>query len=101
MTTVTFDTLRFVEQLTAAGVPEAQARAEAAAIREALGGAEVATHRDVELVRQDVRELELRTDARFERIDGKLTLVQWMLALVVAAEVMPILVSLFHLKANP
>lgn len=35
--------------------------------------------------------------ARFERLDGKLTLVQWMLALVIAAEAMPVLATLFKL----
>ncbi len=88
MATITFDTLKFVEKLKAAGVPEAQAKAEVEALQEALGAAEVATKRDVERV-------ESKMEARFERIDGKLTLVQWMLALVVAAEVVPVLATLF------
>jgi hypothetical protein len=76
MATITFDTLKFVEKLRAAGVPEAQAKAEAEALQEAMGTAEVATGRDIE-------RLEAKIEARFERVDGKLTLVQWMLALVV------------------
>ncbi|MEW6728329.1 MAG: DUF1640 domain-containing protein [Pseudomonadota bacterium] len=89
MATITFDTLKFVEKLRAAGVPEAQAKAEAEALVEALGAAEVATKRDVE-------RLEARFEMRFEQINGKLTLVQWMLALVVAAEVVPFLAQFFR-----
>jgi hypothetical protein len=36
MSTITFDTMAFVETLTAAGVPEAQAKAEAKAVTIAL-----------------------------------------------------------------
>lgn len=89
MASITFDTLKFVEKLRAAGVPEAQAKAEAEALQEAMGTAEVATGRDIE-------RLESKIEARFERMDGKLTLVQWMLALVVAAEVVPVLAKLLQ-----
>ena len=89
MATITFDTLKFVEKLKAAGVPEGQAKAEAEALQKAMGTAEVATKRDIE-------RLEAKIEARFERADGKMTLIQWMLALVVAAEVVPILAKLFQ-----
>ncbi len=39
MTAITFDTLKFVERLTAAGVPDAQAKAEASALRDVLAEA--------------------------------------------------------------
>jgi hypothetical protein len=89
MASITFDTLKFVEKLKAAGVPEGHAKAEAEALQEAMGTAEVATKRDIE-------RLEAKLEARFERIDGKLTLLQWMLALVAAAEVVPVLAKLFQ-----
>ena len=71
MTAITFDTLRFVERLKDSGIPEAQAKAIAEAIREAQGEAELATVRDlrelgerlkheIELVRRDLKELEQR-----------------------------------------
>lgn len=88
MATITFDTLKFVEKLKAAGIPELQARAEAEALQEALGTAEVATKRDIERVEGQLREMKAE-------INGKLTLVQWMLALVVAAEVVPLLGKIF------
>ncbi|BBL73219.1 CCDC90 family protein [Methylomagnum ishizawai] len=96
MATITFDTHKFIQTLQEAGFDPKQAEAVSKAFREATGEGEFATKRDVELVRQDVRELELRLDARFEKMDGKLTLVQWMLALVVAAEVVPLLANLFR-----
>lgn len=89
MASITFDTFKFVEKLKAAGVPEGHAKAEVEALQEAMGAAEVATKRDIE-------RLEARLEARFERIDGKLTLLQWMLALVVAAEAVPVLAKLFQ-----
>lgn len=38
---------------------------------------------DVKDVRTGVKELELQMAARFERIDGKINLLQWMLALII------------------
>ena len=89
MATVTFDTHKFIRTLRDAGFEEVQAEAVAQAFQAATGEAELATRRDIE-------RLEARQEARFERMDGKLTLVQWMLALVVAAEAVPFLAQLFH-----
>lgn len=47
MAAVTFDTLKFVETLREAGVPEAQAKAISRAVREAHETAELATGRDL------------------------------------------------------
>jgi len=46
MTAVTFDTLKFVEKLKSAGVPEEQAKAMSEAFRDATGEAELTTKRD-------------------------------------------------------
>ena len=43
----------------------------------------LATKDDVEDVRTGVKELELQMAVRFERIDGKINLLQWMLALII------------------
>ncbi len=53
MSTVTFDTLKFANTLKEAGVPSAQAEAEARAIATAIGEVDVAT-------KNDLKELELR-----------------------------------------
>ncbi len=43
----------------------------------------LATKDDVKDVGTGVKELELQMAARFERIDGKINLLQWMLALII------------------
>jgi len=99
MASVTFDTLKFVEKLKAAGVPEAQAKAEAEALQGVFAetmDAQLATKADVVRLERHMDGIEAKIEARFERIDGKLTLVQWMLALVVAAEVVPLMAKLFQ-----
>lgn len=53
MSAVPFDTLKFVEDLTAAGVPEAQAKAIARAFKDVQAAADFAT-------KADLRELEHR-----------------------------------------
>ncbi|MBM3203014.1 DUF1640 domain-containing protein [Candidatus Woesearchaeota archaeon] len=88
MSTITFDTLKFVDKLKNAGIPENQAEAITEAFKEASGEAELATHRDIE-------RLESRMNEFRAEMSGKLTLLQWMLALVVAAEVAPLLTGLF------
>jgi hypothetical protein len=47
MTIVTFDTLKFVEKLKAAGVPEGQAKAMSETFQEAQGELNVAPKRDL------------------------------------------------------
>jgi hypothetical protein len=57
MATVTFDTLKFVERLKAAGIPEAQAKAMAEAQQEALSesvATQLATKIDLAELRLDV-----------------------------------------------
>ena len=83
MAVISFDTLKHVERLTAAGVPDAQARAEASALRDVLAESldttiatkgdiarlEASTKADVREVREEVRELKagLKNDiARLE-----------------------------------
>jgi hypothetical protein len=58
MAAITFDTLKFVERLRAAGVSDEQAKAEAEALAEALGEAislrELATKADLESPKADI-----------------------------------------------
>jgi len=67
MTTATFDTLGYFEKLKAAGVPEAQAKAQADALREVIED-NLATKRDLKelelVIRQDLKELEYRLELR-------------------------------------
>ena len=88
MATLTFDTLKFVERLTAAGVPPLQAKAEAEALAEALqsSGLEVAT-------KSDLSALEHRLEARIS--DAKADIIKWLAGLLIAqAAVIAALVKL-------
>lgn len=67
MTTIIFDTHKFVRTLKDSGVPGNQAEAIAEVIKEAQGEAELATkadivsvRRDIDDVRRDMREMEQR-----------------------------------------
>ncbi|MFA6018920.1 MAG: hypothetical protein WC722_01565 [Rhodospirillales bacterium] len=88
MMAITFDTLKFVEKLKAAGVPEGHAKAEAEALQDALTTSEVATARDVERLENKL-EL-LRSD-----FNGKATLIQWMLGILMAGVMSLILKAFF------
>ncbi len=65
MTTITFDTLKFVRTLKEAGVPERQAEA----ISEAVRSAQIESE---PIIRPDLRELELRLDARIRELELKM-----------------------------
>ena len=71
MATVTFDTLKFADALKSAGVPAAQAEAEARALASAMSEVDVASKRDVDqsektiiakldAMQQEMKTLELR-----------------------------------------
>lgn len=79
MTTITFDTLKFVETLKASGFDEPQAKGMAAAIQEVQK-----SNMDELATKGDLRELRLE-------IMAEIKLNRWMLALVVAATVLPAL----------
>ncbi len=73
-----FDTLTYAKKLQEAGVPPRQAETHAWALKETVEDT-LATKQDLQLVRQDVRELELRMDGRFNVVDARFRLVYWML----------------------
>jgi len=88
MTTITFDTHKFIRTLEQAGFDPKQAEAVADAFKAAQGEAEIATKRDIE-------RLEAKLDTRFERIDGESRLNRWMLGLMLAGVVSLILKAFF------
>jgi len=95
MSTITFDTLKFVHKLKNAGIPENQAEAITEAFKEASGEAELATRRDIERLESRIVEFRAEISGKVTEVNGRLTLLQWMLALVVAAEVASLLTGLF------
>lgn len=67
MSTITFDTLKFVEKLKASGVPEAQAKAEAEALVSAFS---------------EAMDSQLATKNDINRIEKELAVLKWMSGIV-------------------
>jgi len=86
MPAVTFDTLKFVETLKEAGVPETQAKAFSTAVQESHEAADVATKGDIVDLRHEIKELELRMTSRFDTKLGdlKFELLKWIIGIAVA-----------------
>lgn len=87
MATVTFDTLKFVEKLRAAGVPEAQAKAQAEVLVSALSEAmeiQLATKSDIALVRADI-----------VRLERELFVIKWMMGLLLGGVTALVLKTFF------
>ncbi len=80
---ITFDTLKYVKQLEASGVPSAQAEAFVNAQREILAEALDTTV----VTKADVLRLENRIALLDAKVDSKFALLQWMLAGVLALAV--------------
>lgn len=78
MSITTFDTLKFAKRLKGAGVPDKQAEAEAEAIREAFS---------------EALDTQVATKADIARLDRRLDLISWMIGLVFAAVVVPLIKS--------
>ncbi len=77
MSTITFDTLKFVERLEKAGVSREQASAMAEAFKDASGEAEVATRKDIALAVAEIK-------TEIANVRGEMALVKWMLGAVLA-----------------
>ena len=80
MNTLVLDTHAAIKRLTASGISEPQAEAIVASISEA---------RDNDLqalaTKSDLRDFELRVDARFEKTNGEINLLKWMQGFTLAA----------------
>ena len=99
MSTLTFDTLKFANQLKIAGVPSVHAEAEAKALSEVLEPnlGELATKSDLREVetglRHEIGDLRKDMDARFEKTESalrhemsnmKFELLKWIIGLAIA-----------------
>jgi len=80
MASITFDTLKFVEKLKAAGVPEAQAKAEAEALVFAFS---------------EAMDSQLATKSDINRVERELLVLKWMMGLVLGGIVALILKAFF------
>ena len=82
MSTLTFDTLKFVKTLEAAGVPELQAEAISTAVRESHEAADVATKGDIADLRHEIKES--ASALRQEMSNMKFELLKWIIGLAIA-----------------
>jgi len=87
MSAVTFDTLKFVETLQEAGVDNHVAKAISKAVRDSHEAADLVT-------KGDLREMELRMEAKHEALRAELNLIKWMMGIMLAA-IISILVKSF------
>ncbi|MGH8470579.1 MAG: DUF1640 domain-containing protein [Gammaproteobacteria bacterium] len=81
MTSVTFDTLKFVERLKASGMPDTEAKAIAEAFRDAQSDAELVTKKDLQI--------------ELAPLKGDLLLLKWMMGMVLGGVLALILRSFF------
>jgi hypothetical protein len=87
MATITFDTLKFVKQLEASGIPPGQAEAFVRAQQEILSQAldsTLATRSDIECIERKLIEFE-----------GEFKAIKWMLGIIVGGVVMLVLRAFF------
>lgn len=98
MATITFDTLKFVERLKAAGIPDAQAKAEAEALQGVLAetlDSQLATKNDLIKLERRMDSLDARIDRMDIRLSGELTLLKWMTGLVLGGILALVLKAFF------
>lgn len=100
MSAILFDTIKFLEKLISAGIPSKQAKAQIEIFSEAM---QVNT---IDLAsKRDLREVEVRLEARIDKLESKLekveielsgqiTLLRWMMSFVLAG-ITTVLVKLF------
>lgn len=98
MSTITFNTLKYVEKLKSAGVPEAQAKAEAEALAEALSESldtAMASRGDIVRLERRLDSIDAKLDKLETRMDGRFTMMQWMLSIIVGGVVMLVMRAFF------
>lgn len=84
---IQFDTLRFVEKLKSAGVPEAQAKAEAEALATALGESTsglLATKDDITGLKLEMSNTIAGIKIEMADVKSELKLMKWMVVTIVA-----------------
>jgi hypothetical protein len=87
MSTITFDTLKYVKQLELAGVPSVQAEAFVNAQRDILSEAldtSLATKSDIQDVRNDVQAVKMEVKSLEQKMDAKIDKLVWMVGILVA-----------------
>lgn len=96
MAITTFDTLKFVRRLEQAGVPLAQAEAQAEVLTEAFK-VNLKSLVTTEQMAARFAEQDARLDARFAQVEAKLQFMIWSQAIITAAVLIPLFERLFAL----
>jgi hypothetical protein len=91
MSTVTFDTLKFVKTLEAAGMPAQQAEAVAAAVRDSSDSADLVTKKDLQIELQ-----KLKTDD-LAPMKADILLLKWMMGVVMAGVIALVMKAFLHI----
>ena len=97
MSTITFDTLKFVEKLKAAGISDAQAKAESEALQGVLADAldsQLATKNDLIKLDRRLDGIDAKIDRMDAKMSGELTLLKCMLGILIAS-IMSIVIKTF------
>ena len=87
MSTITFDTLKYVKQLESAGISSAQAEAFVNAQREILSEAldsTLATRGDLGSLEKVLRADMVQLDRRMDGLDAKMDKLSWMIGILIA-----------------
>jgi hypothetical protein len=87
MATITFDTHAYIKKLKAVGVTEEQAEVQAETLAGLISD-QLATKQGIELLRRDMKEVEIK-------ISGGINLIKWMMGFVLAGIAALILKSFF------
>ena len=98
MSTITFDTHKFVKDLQASGIPNAQAEAFVRAQQEILGqvlDSTLATKGDLLSLEKSLRFDLDRIDRKQIEHDGEFKAIKWMLGIIVGGVVMLVLRAFF------
>lgn len=95
MATTTFDTLKFVRKLREAGFEEKQAEGIAEAFKDASGEAELATKRNLDLLKQDLRVDMERIERKQIEHDGEFKLIKWMLGILLGGVIALVMKNFF------
>lgn len=75
MSTITFDTLQFVQRLKKAGINEAEAEAIAEAVRDVQASADMATKQDIAAVQQNIEVTKAQLEVKIA--ETKADLIRW------------------------
>ncbi len=88
------ETHKLIRKLRDSGFDERHAEGLSEALKNLEAGRDQVTRRDLDLVRQEVRDLEFRIDARLQSLKGDLVVIKLLLA-VIAAGVAAVVARLF------